>query len=212
MKEAALAMGAQARREGIEVRLGTPVSAALIQELQPDEVIIAVGSAPMELRVPGSDLPIVTNSHQILSGEATVSGKVIVVGGGLVGLEVAEYLHGQASEITVVEMLDRVAKDLGQLRSICVMESLEAAGVQTLTNAKCIEIKEKAVVLEIMGHITEHPCDSVVVAIGARSRNFESIDTFCREQGIPCHVIGDAVRARRALNAVAEANEVARAI
>lgn len=212
MKEAALAMGAQARREGIEVRLGTPVSAALIQELQPDEVIIAVGSAPMELRVPGSDLPIVTNSHQILSGEATVSGKVIVVGGGLVGLEVAEYLHGQASEITVVEMLDRVAKDLGQLRSICVMESLEAAGVRTLTNAKCIEIKEKAVVLEIMGHITEHPCDSVVVAIGARSRNFESIDTFCREQGIPCHVIGDAVRARRALNAVAEANEVARAI
>jgi NADH dehydrogenase FAD-containing subunit len=129
-----------------------------------------------------------------------------------VGLEVAEYLHGIASEITVVEMLDKVAKDLGQLRSICVMESLEASGVKTLMNAKCVEIKEQAIVIESMGRITEYPCDSVVVAIGAKSRNFEDIHQYCEDHSIPCHAIGDAVRARRALNAVAEANEVARVI
>lgn len=212
MKDAAIAMGEQARREGVEVRLRTPVTAALLDEIQPDEVIIAVGSAPMELRVPGSELPLVTNSHDILSANATVSGKVVIIGGGLVGLEVAEYVHNQASEITVVEMLDRVAKDLGQLRSICVMESLEASGVQTLTDSKCIEIKENAVVIESKGQISELSCNAVVVAIGARSRNFADINSYCQEQGIPCHVIGDAVRARRALNAVAEANEVARAI
>ncbi|WP_040952837.1 NAD(P)/FAD-dependent oxidoreductase [Gorillibacterium massiliense] len=212
MKEAALAMGKQAIREGIEVKLGTPVTASLIAELQPDEVVIAVGSAPMELKVPGSQLPMVTNSHDVLSGKKTVSGKVVIIGGGLVGLEVAEYLHGQASEITVVEMLDKVAKDLGQLRSICVMEQLYASKVKTLTNAKCVEIKEHAVVIESNGQLQECLCDSVVVAIGARSRNFESIDTYCKEHHIPCHVIGDAVRARRALNAVAEANEIARAI
>ncbi|RAV00548.1 hypothetical protein [Paenibacillus sp. YN15] len=60
--------------------------------------------------------------------------------------------------------------------------------------------------------MTEYPCDSVVVAIGARSRNLAEISSYCNAKGIPCHVIGDAVRARRALNAVAEANEVARAI
>lgn len=212
MKEAALSMGEQAIREGIEVRLGTPVTPSLLKELQPDEVIVAVGAAPMELRIPGNNLPMVTNSHDVLSGKAAVAGKVVIIGGGLVGLEVAEHVHGMASDITVVEMLDRVAKDLGQLRSICVMESLEASGVHTLTNAKCIEIKEHAVVIEMNGQITEYPCDSVVVAIGAKSRNFEDIHTYCEEQDIPCHVIGDAVRARRALNAVAEANEVARAI
>jgi pyruvate/2-oxoglutarate dehydrogenase complex dihydrolipoamide dehydrogenase (E3) component len=83
MKEAALAMGEQAIREGIDVRLGTPVTPSLLDEVQPDEVIIAVGAAPMELRVPGSVLPMVTNSHDVLSGKKTVSGKVVIIGGGL---------------------------------------------------------------------------------------------------------------------------------
>ncbi|QUL53431.1 FAD-dependent oxidoreductase [Paenibacillus tritici] len=212
MKEAAIAMGEQAIREGVEVRLGTPVTSALLDELRPDEVIVAVGAAPMELKVPGSHLPMVTNSHEVLSGKIAVSGKVVIIGGGLVGLEVAEYLHGKATEITVVEMLEKVAKDLGQLRSICVMENLETSGVQTLTDAKCVEIKEQAIVIENMGRIMQLPCDSVVVAIGAKSRNFEDINNYCDEHSIPCHVIGDAVSARRALNAVAEANEIARAI
>lgn len=212
MKEAALAMGTQVIEEGIEVRLKTPVTTELIEEIKPDEVIIAIGSAPMDLPVPGINQPHVTNSHDVLAGKAPVSGRVVVIGGGLVGLEVAEYVHENAKSVTVVEMLDQVAKDLGQLRNICVLENLHAAEVQTLTNAKCIEIKENAVVIDRMGSVETIPCDSVVVAIGARSRNFESISAFCEKHEIPCHIIGDAVRARRALNAVAEANEVARAI
>ncbi len=117
-----------------------------------------------------------------------------------------------ADHITVVEMLDQVAKDLGQLRNICVMESLYAAGIETVTNAKCVEIKEHAVVVDRMGNLEEIPCEFVVVAIGAKSRNYDNIITYCKENNITTHVIGDAVRARRALNAVAEANEVARVI
>lgn len=212
MKEAAITMGKQAIEKGVEVRLSTPVTIELINEIKPDEVIIAIGAAPMNLNIPGGNLPNVTNSHDVLSGKAEVCGKVVVVGGGLVGLEVAEYLHGKAEEITVVEMLDAVAKDLGQLRSICVMESLYFSGVKTLTNAKCIEIKVNSVVIEREGRIEEIACDSVVVAIGARSRSFDNISTYCEEKAIPCHAAGDAVRARRALNAVAEANTIARSI
>lgn len=212
MKEAAIAMGEQAVREGIEIKLKTSITTELIEEIKPDEVIIAVGAAPMNLNIPGGNLPNVTNSHDVLSGRVIVTGKVVVVGGGLVGLEVAEYLHGKVSEITVVEMLDKVAKDLGSLRNICVMENLYAFGIKTLTNAKCIEVKENAVVIERMGNIEEIPCDSVIVSIGARARNFDNISTYCKEHSVLCHVIGDAVRARRALNAVAEANEIARKI
>ena len=92
------------------------------------------------------------------------------------------------------------------------MENLYAFGINTLTNAKCVEIKENAVVIEREGNLEELPCDSVIVAIGARSRGFENISKFCEEKGIPCHAAGDAVRARRALNAVAEASEIARRI
>lgn len=212
MKTAALSRGEQVIRAGIEVRLHTPVTPALLEELQPDEVVVAVGSAPMALRIPGADLPFVYNSHDVLEGKVQVSGKVVVIGGGLVGLEVAEHVHDTATEITVVEMLDRVAKDLGELRAICVMESLQEANVELVTSARCMEIKQGAIVIEKDGAASEIPCDSVVVAIGARSRDYSAIEQYCDEHHIPCRALGDAVRARRALNAVAEAHEIARAI
>lgn len=212
MKQAALAMGEQALREGIDIRLNTPVTPKLIGEIKPDEVIIAIGSIPIILQIPGADLPHVTNSHDVLAGKEKVSGRVVVIGGGLVGLEVAEYIHEASESVTIVEMLDKVAKDLGDLRSICVMESLYVAGVQTITNAKCIEIREDAVVVDRMGIIEEIPCDYVVSAVGAKSRGVDDIREYCRKEGIPVHIIGDALRARRALNAVAEANEAIRNI
>ncbi len=212
MKAAALAMGAQVALEGIEARLNTPVTTGLIQEINPDEVIVAIGSVPIQLQIPGVNLPNVTNSHEVLAGNKKVSGRVVIIGGGLVGLEVAEFVYGSTDSITVVEMLDKVAKDLGQLRNICVMESLYEAGVRTITNAKCIEIKEEAVLVEKEGVLEEIPCDCVVSAIGAKSRSTEEISSFCMKHDIAFQIIGDAVRARRALNAVAEANEAARAI
>ncbi len=212
MKEAALSMGEMAKREGVEIRLSTPVTAEVIKEISPDEVIIAVGSAPIKLNIPGSDLPMVRSSHDVLAGKVSASGDVVVIGGGLVGLEVAEYLAEEASKITVVEMLDQVAKDLGDLRKICVMESIAEDGIRTITSAKCVEIKENSIVIDKEGTLEEIPCDSVVVAIGARSRNFAEIENLCNEKEIPCHVIGDAIRARRALNGILEAVDVARSI
>jgi 2,4-dienoyl-CoA reductase-like NADH-dependent reductase (Old Yellow Enzyme family)/thioredoxin reductase len=212
MREAAIAKGKQAIGEGIDIRLNTSITIELIKEINPDEVVIAIGAAPMKLSVPGSDLPNVTNSHDVLAGEASVCGNVVIIGGGLVGLEVAEYLHGKAGKITVVEMLNEVAKDLGVLRKICVMENLYASQVEMFTDSKCIEIKEHSIVIERSEKQEEISCDFVVVAIGARARSFEEIQAYCEKQSIPYHTIGDAVRARRALNAVAEANEIARAM
>lgn len=212
MKEAAIAMGEMAKRKRVEIKLSTPVDAEVIKDINPDEVIIAAGAEPIKLNVPGANLPHVTNSHDILAGKAKVNGDIVVIGGGLVGLEVAEYLSGNVNKITVVEMLNEVAKDLGQLRKICVMESLYHEGIKTITEAKCVEIKEKSIVIDKNGVVEEVPCDSVIVAIGARSRNFESISDYCKENNIPYHVIGDAVRARRALNCIEEASEVARRI
>lgn len=212
MKEAAIAMGEMAKREGVEIRLSTPVTADVINEISPDEVIIAIGSAPIKLNIPGSDLPMVRSSHDVLAGKVSASGDVVVIGGGLVGLEVAEYIAEKASKITVVEMLDQVAKDLGDLRKICVMESIAEDGIRTITSAKCVEIKENSIVIDKEGTLEEIPCDSVVVAIGARSRDFSEIENLCNEKEIPCHVIGDAIRARRALNCILEAVDVARSI
>ena len=212
MKDAAIAMGEMAKRENVDIRLSTPVTPELISTLQPDEVIIAIGSEPIKPNIPGIDLPHVTNSHDILAGNSSAGGNIVVIGGGLVGLEVAEYLAEKNNNITVVEMLDEVAKDLGYLRKICVMENMYMSGIKSITNAKCVEIKENAVVIEKDNKLEEIPCDSVVIAAGARSRTSEALAAYCKENNIPYHIIGDAVSARRALNATAEAAQVARAI
>lgn len=212
MKDAAISMGDMVINEGIDVRLNTIVTEEVLKDINPDEVIVASGADPIKLNVPGVDLPKGTNSHEVLAGKADIKGNVVVIGGGLVGLEVAEYLSRKVDSIKVVEMLDEVAKDLGQLRKICVMENLYMEGIQSITNAKCVEINEESIIIEKNGSLETITCDSVVVAIGAKSRDFSEITNYCEEENIPFHVIGDAVRARRALNSIHEAVEVAREI
>ncbi|WP_303861476.1 FAD-dependent oxidoreductase [Alkalibaculum bacchi] len=212
MKDAVLSMGKQAEKAGIEIRLSTPVTEDLIKEIAPDEVIVAIGASPLKLNVPGGDLYNVVSSHEVLMGKPVDGKGVVVVGGGLVGLEVAEHLAEKGKEVTVLEMLDEIGKDLGQLRKIAVNESIYEAGIKTMVNTKCLEIKEDRVIVEKDGEKTEIECDNVVIAIGSRSNNSENIILTCKELNIPYHIIGDACKARRALNAVAEANEVARQI
>lgn len=212
MKLAALHMGEMARKENIEIRLSTKVTTKVIKEINPDEVIIAVGSEPMKLSIDGAELENVVNSHDILGGKINIHGDVVIIGGGLVGLEVAEYLTQKTKNITVVEMLEEVGKDLGQLRKICVMENLYKEGVQLITNAKCIEIKKNTITIEKSGNVEELACDYVVVSIGSKSRDFKELANYCEENNIPCHVIGDAVKARRALNCIAEAVDISRQI
>lgn len=92
------------------------------------------------------------------------------------------------------------------------MESLYALGISTLVNATCTEIKENGVVVEMDGEKKEIAADYVVMSVGTKSADYEEIKTYCGENSIPYHVIGDVVRARRALNAIEEAAKLARII
>lgn len=212
MYVAAMDMARQAQAMGIKVLLNTPLTVELLKEIQPEELVMAIGSSPIKMNIKGADLPHVSNSHEVLAGLKKPMGNVVVIGGGLVGLEVAEHVSLKDNNVTVVEMQDEVAKDLGPLRKICVMESMYQEGIKSLTSAKCMEIKEKSILIDVQGEVQEIPADAVVVAVGSKSRPMDEIIVYCEENDLPIHIIGDALKARRALNAVAEANEVARLI
>src|SRR5690606_19658596 len=92
MREAAISRGKQAQDMGIDIRLNTEVTRELLEETAPDAVIIATGGEPVKLNVTGADLPHVVSSFDVLQGKVEPAGNIIVIGGGLVGLEVAEYL------------------------------------------------------------------------------------------------------------------------
>lgn len=214
MREAAISRGKQALKSGIDIKLNKKVTSEILQEVCPDEIIIATGAEPIKLNIPGINLPHVTSSFDVLKENTLLEGNVAIIGGGLVGLEVAEYISEKESinHITVIEMMDEVGKDLGLLRKVSVMENLYAEGIETMVNTKCIEINEDAVILDKDGEKKQLDCDYVVIAIGSRSKNYEEIKIFSEEHNIPYYTIGDAKKARRAVNAIGEAAELARTI
>lgn len=209
MKAAMFEMASQVRRAEIEVHLNTPVTPELIAAQKPHTVICAIGSEPIQLRIPGADGANVVDSHEVLSGKAAVSGKVVVIGGGLVGMEAAEYLAERGCQVTVLEMLPEVCADIGPVRKICVMEEIARRQIQTVTGITVIRMEAGAVIGKKEEKEERYDCDYAVVAVGARSRDASALEAACRANGIAFVKVGDALRARRALNATFEAQEAA---
>ena len=212
MKDAAVSKGEQMQRAGVEVRLDTPVTADLLAELKPDVVINAIGAHPLMPAIPGIEGKNVYNYVDVLQNKPHLAGKTIVIGGGLVGLEVAETVAETGGEVTVIEMTDTIAKDLGSTRKITVMEHLYANNVETLTETTCLAITDEGVQVMKDGAEETLASDHVVIAIGSKSRDFAEIADYCQAQGLDYYVIGDALKPRRALEATAEGAELARSI
>ena len=80
-------------------------------------------------QIPGANLPFVVNSHDILNGKVSVDGNVVVIGGGMAGMEVAEYLAQRGCKVTDLEMMKEFCADLGMARKSCVTESIYQEGI-----------------------------------------------------------------------------------
>ena len=209
MKAAAIAMGKKAEKLGVDIRLNTPVTAELIKEIAPHTFINAIGAEPIILDVPGKDKDFVLNSHDILNGAAAATGNVVVIGGGMAGVETAEFLAEKGSKVTVLEMLPEICADLGAPRKVCVNENVYALGIVPETNVLVKEIKDGAVVGTRDGEEVSYPCDFAVMAVGAKKRDSGDFAQTCYENGIAYFEIGDAKGARKALNAIREGFDVA---
>lgn len=210
MKKAALEMGEQIVNLGIDVRLNTPVTAELIRQLKSDAVFNCIGSSPIIPSIPGSSLPNVVESHDIIDGKVKVSGKVVIIGGGMVGLETAELLiESGLTPPTVLEMGSAVCVDMGSARKYCMMQTIEDSKIACVTDIKVTEIRENMVIGEKNGEHLEFPCDYAVFAVGSHSRDSHELKEACSELGIDLITVGDAKEARRALEATREAFDAA---
>lgn len=210
MKEAAISFGEQISRLNIPIHLNTTISPLDITKLQPDHVIFASGSSPIDLHLIGKELKPVYNALDILDGNVKLEGNTTIIGGGLVGLECADTLASSGCSVTVIEMLDEAGKDLGSLRKIAVMGKMKTLGCRILCNTTCNEITRDGILCTQDEKEIRIPCDYVIQAVGSKPRDVDDIKDACTKSQIPYDVIGDAKQARRALNAIEEAYHVAR--
>ena len=105
-------MVGQLDKLGVERKRGVKVTAAMVEETRPDVVLVATGAKPLVPPIPGVEREEVVTAWDVLGGRE-VGRRVLVVGGGLTGLETAEFLAEQGKEVVVVEMLKRVGADMG---------------------------------------------------------------------------------------------------
>jgi len=195
---------------GIEVRLQSAADAEMIDKMNPDVVIVATGANPFTPRIPGIEKKNVVGAWEILSGESESGENIIVLGGGQVGLEVANFLSEKNKKVTVVEMLKDFGVEMPVRRKMFLMEKFKDKGVKILTETKVMEVTDTGVVVDYPGGRKSLEADTVVVAAGSKSdRNLIQ----ALEKVIPklkkFYVIGDCLQPRKALEAIDDGYQTA---
>jgi pyruvate/2-oxoglutarate dehydrogenase complex dihydrolipoamide dehydrogenase (E3) component len=181
---------------GIDVRLNTPASKALVEEVGADVLIASVGSEPLHLPIPGVDGDNVLWGAEMTSSEG-VGARAVVIGGGLVGCETAVHLAMDGREVTVLEMREDVCMDCGRMHRMALMYELQTRENITIAcNKVCQEITSEGVKTADGGFI---PCDTVIMAAGLVSKTavVDSLRDLCPE----FYCIGDGNKPGRIMHA-----------
>ena len=103
---------AKCEEDGVKMVMNTEVTPAMVAEAKPDAVIVATGSNPLVLPIPGINDTGVIHAGDLLDGKASVGKKVLVVGGGMVGCEVVDFLGELGHEVSVIELRDQLGPDV----------------------------------------------------------------------------------------------------
>ena len=176
---------------GVHLCMGQTRTAEQLKDAGFDAVINAVGAHSAAPRIPGIDSVNVVDAWRVLAGEQQVYGTVAVIGGGMVGCETAEYLAARGCKVSVIEMMDKIAAGESTTILPTLLENYKTYGVEQYPSHKVKEFRMDAVVCENKdGAEVTIPCDYIVLAMGARSNEFDA--AALEAASIPVYSIGDA--------------------
>ncbi len=195
------------KRSGVIVRLGTTATAELAEMEGADVAVVAIGASQFPPEIPGIKSKNVVMSRDILDGKARIRGeKVVVMGGGTSGAQIADFLSQMGHEVTIVTSGREIAKDSAAVTRDLMLDRLRQRGVKMLTDTKIIEIKKDKVLIVSPGGAEdlpgELPADTVVASTGAKSN-----DGLADELGKvvkQVFVVGDAAGPRNVTYAMLE--------
>ncbi|MCF8129865.1 MAG: FAD-dependent oxidoreductase [Deltaproteobacteria bacterium] len=202
----------QMERFGVTCHLNQEVTPGTLKEHSPDVVVLATGSAPVYPQIDGIDNSIVISIDKALNGHGPAEGKrVVVVGGGPTGCEIALHLSEKGYEVTIVETLPKLARQLESMTKRIMLRKLKENSVIFKTECKVIRIEENGVIIEDKdGGRMKLPSNQVVFSIGNRPE--ETLFNQIQSMGYEIHRIGDCIEPRSAKAAIYEGAVLGRAI
>ena len=200
MYQLGLTFARQMEKEGVEVRLNTPATPELLEQLAPDALILAVGSSPIVPPLPGidGDNVVVVNNYYL--EKEKVADTVVVLGGGLAGCECAVHLGMEGKQVHLVEMRDSLAVDCNIRHRPILMQQVDKY-TTVHTGLQGLRVTEDGLVCKDgEGKEVLIPGKTVICAVGQRSNR----DTVNELRGCAPFVreIGDCARVSNITNAV----------
>ena len=199
------------RRLGVRVETDKEATPEELENRQFDELIIATGAVPLIAPIAGVESNNVILAEDALLQKRPVGNHVLVIGGGMVGCEVADFLSARGKRVILTELLPDIAPHTDAPFTFFIRERLRDQKVEIRTSCKVKKISGNEVSIEREGieEIVE-PIDSVIIATGYRAQTdlIRSLDSTPYRVSI----IGDAMEARDALWAIYEGSKAAHEI
>lgn len=191
----------QLKKHGVSVHLESEVTPELIQQVDPDVIILATGSVPIVPEIEGSGGPQVVPVHEILSGETPKPMKTVIVGGGPTGCETALFLASHGSDVVLIEMGPRIGVGIESINRRVLFRKMKEAGVQVKTSCKVVRLLDHKVEINSEEDgISAVEAERVMFAVGTRPD--ETLYNRLNGLGYELHKIGDCMEPRNAKSAI----------
>lgn len=201
----------QIRKLGVNIELGKQATSEAILEMNPEVVFIATGGTPVIPDIPGIEKRQVVTAVDLLLGKKEAGETVVVLGGGLIGSETALYLARKGKKLTIVEVLDEIARDMYPANRMHLLQLLKDEQVDILTETNVLEINGEGIVIaNKSGQRSALSADTVVLALGLKSS--DELSEALRDKIPELYVIGDCVEPRKVKDAIWEGFRTARLI
>ena len=198
----------QIKKLNIDVKLNTEISCKTLLNENADVIILATGSKSVMPEIEGINHKKAISCEDALVSNKEVGKNVVVVGGGLVGCEIAYGYTKEGKKVTIVEALDEIMKlnDVPLMNKIMLFDAFEYYGTKILTSTKLKEINDDgAVVMSKDGQTKTIKADSVIISVGYKplqSLKHELEKAGCRSK---IYEIGDGKKVGNVMTCIADA-------
>lgn len=186
------------KRKNIVVMMNTTATVEIIEQLDPDGVIVAVGAEQIVPKIPGVEFA--KMSFEVFGNEDSVGHNVLIIGGGDIGVELGIHLNQLGHESTIVEMGHYIAPKAQLTERISYLQVMEQEKVKTMVDTVCVEITEKGAYVKTAQGKELIEADTVIICVGTKPLVQER-DKFI-DSAYEVINVGDCVKASSIVHAV----------
>ncbi len=200
------------RRLGVQIELGHTVLSQDIDRLQYDAVVFAVGALPLIPNIPGIQGEKMRTSFEVLKTEGEGLGeRVVVIGGGEIGCEVAEYLEEKRKKVTIIEQMEELSLSMEPYSRRFFMERISRTTIEIRTRQKVTKIQGNRVYLvDPEGKTSSLEFDHAVLCMGTVAN--QTFTEALSGPNVENYSIGDCVNPKNIYQAISEGARIGRKI